>query len=719
MEQENKKTVFLTAEEQKLVLDWENLRKDMDTPYRKDCIELADFGQNDYHCVSDEQNEYMDTLKVPFSYTIINHLLATLWANPSKADFFTIDENKENNIEIFKQVDKYDQQISRYKSVYQDLERTAHIEGSCFFGVDWEEILNPEGYCEGVPCTKVMRIRMNDFYWDRNARFPREMNHGLRRMVMSREQYMRMFYQYIGVEGWNHIDKIPFYGRETIDQCFDEKWEENNGNIVTIWHGESRAFLENGKLTKKKVLIANGIPIYQSNKLTIPSVNNVDILPWSKIDCIPTGQMIGRGIPVVIRHPAKAFNELLTLTVAQAQLSTSPPIFLREGADKNFADYPLYPGVSIPVRGSGKSISEDYQVLQLPDIPQVSQKLMQDLIEYMIMTVGVDFKALFVPASEKAITTENKRQIQEKLLKMTVLNNEENGFYDLSFMRMALIQNKYPETRTFLENDFGKETIREGYIKVPIRDYEVEEGTKKGKKLFKLNFKKGSYTKLEITPDQIQFNVDMVIEGASSKSEEDALERRNFIENLQLILSIPPFAEKIGKNPDKAFKFTLKKAGIPESEFIEVESVASKDIHPALKEIAAIKMADVLQKQGFKIPDDIPEPETYDPKEYVDIFEEQMRVGLKMDKVSSDLFDKRYAEHLKNAQNPYFMELQEEKEQEEDQKEAQDNAQLMQEGVSQAENGATAGTLPQAPQEDSLMAQTRSRAASIAQQSRT
>lgn len=716
MEQENKKTVFLTPEEQKLVLDWENLRKDMNTPYRKMCIELAEFGQRDYNGISDGENGNIDTLNVPFSYTITNHRLSTLWANPSKAEFLTVDENKQNNVEIFKQVDLYDQQISRYKSIYQDLERTAHIEGSCFFSVDWEEILSPEGYCVGVPCTRVRRVRMNDFYWDKAARYPREMNHGMRRVVMSREQYMRMFYQFIGKEGWAHIEDIPYYGRETIEKCYDEKWEENtdNGNTVTIWHGESRGFMEGGRLVKKKVLIANGIPIYQSNKLTIPSINNVDLLPWSKIDCIPTGQMIGRSIPVVIRHPAKAFNELLTLTVAQAQLSTSPPIFLREGADKDLSDYPLLPGITIPVRGTGKSISEDYQVMQLPDITQGAQKIMNDLIEYMIMTVGVDFKALFVPAGEKAITTENKRQIQEKLLKMTVLNNEENGFYDMSLMRMALIQHEYPETRTFLESDFGEETLREGYIKVPIRDYEVEEGNHKGKKLFKLNFKKGSYTKLEITPDQIQFNIDMIIEGATSKSDDDALERRNFIENLQLIMSIPPFAEKLGKNPDKAFKYTLKKANIPESDFIETETVPSKDVHPALKEIAAIKMAEILQKQGFKIPDDIPEPEVYDPKEYVDIFEEQRRVGLKMDKKSIDLFEKRYQEHLKNAQNPYFMELQEEKDKQEDDQEAQANAQQMQEGA------ALAGGQVQIPEQpdDSLMAQTRSHAAMIAQQNR-
>lgn len=709
MESENKKTVTLTNEEAKLVRKIEELRQDMDTPYRKECIEDAEFGIRDYHGISDYEISALDNFKIPFSYTITNHRLSTLWANPSSATFVTVDENKENNVELYKQVNEYDKQISRYKSIYQDLERTAHIEGSCFFGVDWEEVINSEGYCEGIPCTKVSRIRMNDFYWDKSARFPREMNHGLRRMVMSREQYMRMFYPLKEVEGYKNIDKIPRYGKETIESCFDERWEETGGDTVTLWHFESRAFFEDDKLVKKKVLLANGIPIYESNKLTIPSINNVDILPWSKIDCIPSGQMVGKSIPIVIRHPAEAFNRLLTLTVAQGELATSPPIFVRGGATKQFSDYPVYPGVTIPISGSGKSIQEDYQIMQLPDITQGAQKLMNDLVEYIIMTVGVDIKALFVPASEKAITTENKRQIQEKLLRFTILNNEENGFYDMELMRMALIQHKYPETRTFLEKEFGKETVREGYIKVPIKDYSVEKTTKKGKHLYKLNFKKGAYTKLEITPDQLQFNVDMIIEGATTRSEDDSIKRKNFIENLQVLMSIPPFAEKLGKNPEKAFKYTLKEAGIPEGEFVEIESVSSEDEHPAIKEITAIKLVDILEKQGFKVPDEIPEPEVYNPKEYVDIFEEQQRLGTKdFSKKALDIFNKRYAEHLKNSQHPYFMDLQRQKEEEQDQQEAQQNGQEMQQG---------AANIPQPQEQDqSLMSQTRSRAATIAQQ---
>ena len=351
--------------------------------------------------------------------------------------------------------------------------------------------------------------------------------------------------------------------------------------------------------------------------------------------------------------------------------------------------------------------------MQLPDISQGAQKVMNDLVEYIIMIVGVDIKALFVPASEKAITTENKRQIQEKLLRFTILNNEENGFRDMEMMRLSLIQHKYPESRTFLDVEFGEEKIREGYMQVPIKGYEIEEKTKRGKKLYKLNFKEGSYTKLEITPEQIQFNVDLVIEGSTTKSDDDSIKRRNYIENLQILMSIPPFAEKIGKNPDKAFKYTLKEAGIPEGEFIDIESIPSNKIHPALKELAAIKMCDILEKQGFKIPKDIPEPESYDPKEYVEIFEEHLRVGMKGFSIKArKLFDERYAEHLDKSKNPYFLELQQKKDEEADAQEAQQAGAELQQG---AENMTSNVKQPANP-DDSLMSQMRSRASTIAQQ---
>ncbi len=489
----------LTAKEQELVVRIENLRQEMDTSYRKEAIMLAQFGRDIYDAVSKDRIGNLDPLNVPFPVAIINHRLATLWANPSKAEVKTVDPNKQNNVEIYKQVNAYDQDISGYSAVYQDLERTAHIEGSCFFGVDWNEMLDDMGRCIGVPHTKVSRIRLNDFWWDQSARCTKEMNHGLRRMVMGRERFITKFYPLKKNEYFKNIEKVEFMSRETCENVFDEEWEDENGNYVTIWHFESKAFYDEKakKVTKKKVLIANGVPIYESDDLTIPPVNDIDLLPWSKIDCMPNGYMVGTSIPILIRHLQEAFSRLLTLSVAQAELNSSPSIFVRAGASNDWDDFPTAPGAVVPVRGSGKSISDDYQIFQVPDISQGAQKIMNDLVDDMVMVTGVDFKALFVPASEKAITTQNKREIQEKILKLSVLNNEENGFKEMELMRLSLIQNKYPEKRTFLERRFGgKEEEREGYMKVKIKDHEIEHSESKGEKLIKLNFKAGAFTEL-------------------------------------------------------------------------------------------------------------------------------------------------------------------------------------------------------------------------------
>ncbi len=116
------------------------------------------------------------------------------------------------------------------------------------------------------------------------------------------------------------------------------------------------------------------------------------------------------------------------MAVAQAELNSSPPLVVRAGADRDIDDHPTFPGSVITVRGSGKSIQDDYQFLQFPDVSNGAQQIMESLVQSMIMLTGVDVRALFVAASEKAITTENKRQIQQKLLNFSVQWNEEHGF---------------------------------------------------------------------------------------------------------------------------------------------------------------------------------------------------------------------------------------------------------------------------------------------------
>lgn len=652
----------MTQAEKDLVIYIEKLRSEMNTPYRKKCIELAAWGVNEYEGVSRDKVSNVDLMNIQLSYPIVNQRLSDLFNNPSRADYRTVDEEKEQYIDILRRVSEYDKQVGRFNSEYQELERIANIEGSAFFAEEWHEELDEEGNTIGIPHTKLRSIRMNDFFWDKAAKNIEDMNHGMERQVYSYENFIKTFLP-MEKDGWKNIRAVRPMQKDSKDSVYDEKWEkagrDQQGNTVTVWIFESKAFLEAGKIKNKHVVIANGILIYESDKLPMPCINRRKLLSWSKIDGLPSGHMIGYSIPIIIRHPQEAFSRLLTISIAAAELAGSPPLLTRAGADSDFDDYPVFPGSIIPVRGSGKSISEDYQFLQSPDISQGAQKMMADIIEYVIMLTGIDIRALFVGASEKAITTENKRQIQQKLLRFSVQWNEEHGFYDMELKRLALIQKYYPLRRTYIEEDFdGNTYLRKDYPMIPVKDYEIQQDTKNK---IKLNFKKGAYSPLKITPDVLRFNVDLVLEGATSINERDIIEQRNFIENFQIIMSVPAFAQKIQENPDKSFKLMLERMNLDEDAIIEDVNVKYNKMHPAMKEISAIELNQVLSEQGIKLPDFFSEvlPEDYDPTEYVEIFSNYMRSDRykKLNAKQKRLFSDRDTFHNENSINPYFDEM--------------------------------------------------------------
>lgn len=655
-----------SAKEQELVANIESLRAQMDTPYRLRWKYLTKWSRDEYEAMSDEQINNMDLLKIQFCYPIVNQRMATLQTNQSKAVYKTVDPDKEDELKVLEKVEEYDRDISSYNSEYFDIEQTAQIEGTCFYSTYWHEEVDDNGNTIGVPHTRIKRVRLNDFWWDSSARRVRDMNHGLEREVISYEEFRRRYWSKQGMDNYKNIDCVrPMKSEECSDQVTNEDWAEEGrdvygGNLVTLWHFESLRYECDGEFKPKCVTIANGVLIYEHDELSIPrlSYNDPWILRWSKIDGLPTGQMIGFGIPIVIRHLQSSYNRLITLSVAQAELAVIPPLFVRAGADEDFDDYPGEAGTVIPIRGTGKSIGEDYQFLQVPDITNGAQKLMQDMIDSMIMITGIDVKALFVPASEKAITTQNKKDIQEKMLKFSVVWNEENGFRDLCLMRTRLIQHYYPEKRSFLDEEG---MVVERHIEVPMNDTQTE--NLPGGKV-KLNFKEGAYTSLEITPENLKFNVDFTIVGAYTKQEQDIIKKRAFIEDLQLIMSIPAFQEIIMKNSDKVFMTLLDKAGIDKNEFMESVETDSSKLHGALKEIRAIRLHKIINQTGsMKIPEDLDkyQSKNYNPTEYVEIFEEyQQSEGYKQfTKESKRIFEQRMEQHKNNEINPYYKEIKE------------------------------------------------------------
>lgn len=665
-----------TEADKKLVLFIHERKREMSTFYREKAVRLAKWARDDYEGTSDETVSNLQLMKVPLSIPAVNQRCSILFNNQSKADYRTVDESKKYDVEILKEVDAYDKKVGKFNSAYQDIEMTANIEGSCFFRVNWEEKLDKMGNTIGVPHVGLKRVRMNDIWWDQSARTMDECNHMLERKKMSYERFLRMFVPMEGREGFKNVRAvIPMAEQDCEGEIWQEDWErysegKMHGDKVTLWYFETLGMIVNGEIKKKSVIVANGVVIYESDDLFVPCKPGQEpMLSWNKIDGIPTGHMVGLGIPVLIRHPQEAFDRLLTLAIAQAEIAVVPPVVLGPNIDWDTDDNPLVAGKVIRSINSAQDVRNSYHWFQAPDITQGAQVMMEKIIEYVIMLTGVDIRALFVAPSEKAITTVNKREIQEKLLRFSVQWNEENGYYGLALLRLRFMQCYYPKERTFLAEEGGQYVQKKGHLKIPLKDYETEEVTFKNKKKIKLNFKEGGYTNIDITPENIDFNVDIVIEGATTWQEGNSIEKKNFLDGLQVANSIPAFQKKIDENPDKFLKMLVKKLNMSESDLFEEPKKNNQNQHPALKEIAAINLIDAFDEDLTEY-FDIDDPEKYDPAEYVDIFSEVMRTNryAGMTKDSKKLFDERFQIHEKNARNPYFYDILEKKQEEEDAK---------------------------------------------------
>ena len=699
-----------TESEKRLVTQIHDLKQEMSTFYRETQVRLAKWARDDYEGVSSEGVANLAMMNVSLSWAAVNQRCSLLFNNQSKAEYRTVDESKQYDVEILREVDNYDKKVGKYNSDYQDIELTANIEGSCFFRTSWEETFDKMGNTKGVPHIKQQRVRMNDMWWDVAARKIDEANHMLERKKMGYQRYLRLFVPLEKKEGFKNVRAVTGMSDDYEDEIWSEDWEKDSDNTirgdkVTLWFFESLGFIEDGEIKTKCVIIANGVVIYESDKLFTPcEEDEIPLLSWDKIDGIPSGKMIGMGVPVLIRHIQEARNRLLTLSVAQAEIAVVPPVILGPGVDWDFDDSPLVSGRVIRSRNNSDDVRRSYHWFQPPDVTQGALSMIERLDQDAIMLTGVDIRALFVPASEKAITTVNKREIQEKTLRYSVQWNEENGYYGLALRRLRFLQYYYPRERSFLENKNGETKIRKGYLRVPLKDYETEEIEIKGKKKTKLNFRQGGYTKIDITPENLVFDVDLVIEGATTWQEGNAIEKKNFLDGLQVANTIPAFGAKIDENPDKFVKVLIKKLNLSENDIFEETRMNNQNQHPALKEVAAINLIDAYKDEKLEQYFEIEGIDDYDPNEYVDVFKEVFRSEQYkgMTKNSQDLFNKRFALHQKNAKNPYFFDIQKKNKEAEAQEQAPDAS------------AVSTGLPPQEETPDDLMGRMKSESAKIA-----
>ena len=220
----------------------------------------------------------------------------------------------------------------------------------------------------------------------------------------------------------------------------------------------------------------------------------------------------------------------------------------------------------------------------------------------------------------------------------------------------------------------------------------------------------GTYSRLSITSEDIQFNVDVIVESSQVGAGIDTVKQNKFDKMIAGVLTNPAEAQ----NFDWAgvAKMRVKMSGFKEQGLIASPTVDSDTTeHDARKEFKALLMSDTIEYNPTF-------PENYDPEDYIYVFRDMMK--LPEYKASSvkikGLIQQRLAEHMKNFQDPFFKDRIA-KEQEAAQKELGMQQALM--AQSQA-TGSGHGGSPTPPEklDTTLATRVKSAAAKIGAQSR-
>lgn len=611
-----------TDEERKILRYVEDRRSSMDTDYRRSLVDTADWAKKEYDSIPDERINNLDLFKTGLSRAVVNHRLVMLYDNPSEAVYKTTEGANQHKIEILKQVDEHDKRVSRYPAIHQQLERTAQIEGTAIGMISWHEEYDGDETV-GYYSTLTDVIPIKNFYWDEagvflNGNSALTCNDAGYGGVRSMAQFRR---EYAGEE-YKNVDSVLPNQEVPTDQVWDDAWEQakksTNGDYVYVFVYKCKRFWENGKFVDKEFHIANGQVIYEG-PMKEPWINGEKWLPFFKIEGIPTGGFGGIGIPALIRHPQEALDRMLTMAEAQAELAVNPVLFYQTTGELLPDQIDYFPGAAYPYKGTGNGITNDLQFFQQPDITAGAQYIINKMIEMITVVTGVDIQALLDTSEEKAIQTQNKREIQEKILKMSVLWNETHGWSDMSVIRLAYIQKYYPSWRIQrIVDENGDFSTKEGYPEIEVSDYIVKQ-TKSSKGSIKsLEKKEGAFSSLSITPDDLRFPCRVQILSSQMSSGIDTVKQNKWDKMLDSLARVPGIEGEI--DPSKIAKGTVKFAGFKNSEVLQDRlSEDSDDVHPARQEFKAILVSEVIPFEPMI-------PEKYNPEEFLYVFRDMMRL---------------------------------------------------------------------------------------------
>jgi hypothetical protein len=652
---------FPTTEEQEVLAYVEKRRSQMNTQYRKELITTAKWARNEYDSIPEERLDNLDLFKTGLSRAVVNHRLVMMYDNPSETVYKTVEDSDNRKLEIYKVLDKYDKNVSAYDAIKQELDRKAEIEGISLGGIKWHERIE-NGVTIGKFSTITEPIDIEDFYWDEaginlNGYGSFVCNDTIHRKIISLTRFRD---EYSG-EKYTNVESVrPSSNITPDDTTWDDKWiDGETGNTWKdgIWNStadfvmvttyKAKKIMQDGKFVDKEFIIANGQVIYDG-EMDEPYICGEKWLPYVKLVGIPTGNFGGMGIPVLIRHPQEALDRMLTMAEAQAELSVNPVLFYSANSELLPDNIEYYAGAAYPYKGTGNGLTNDLQFLKQPDISQGASYIIDKMMQFITIISGVDIQSL-ISSGELATQTQNKAEVQEKLLKMSMLWNERHGLYDLAMIRLGYIQTYYPQKRIERIIKPNGTIIEESkYPEVGVDDYKVQSVNIKNKKIKRLVPQKGAYSKISITPDDIQIGIDISIESSHADSGANTVKQNKWDKMLDSIARIPGSDQFT--DPQEMIKNTIKFAGFKQSDIMprSLQDVED-DQHPARKEFKAILVSE-------QIPFNPIMPEDYKPMDYLMVFRQLMKLPEyeKANAVVKKLMMERLSFHSLNYADPYF-----------------------------------------------------------------